>query len=189
MKLGNCGKLAHHPLSGHWFRALELKYFETRLATEHTRIGASRFSPASQTAPLHRILYLAENHQVALFEFGALYGSPTDPIANPTRSLQLLSLEVKLCRVADLSDEGERRLIGTSFQELTGNWRNSPDPDVPTHRLVRALFRVNGLEGFVFPSSKPSGGKNLVVFPDKLDANRSSILFRNDLNGDLERLP
>ena len=188
MKLGICGKLAHHPLSGHWLRALEWKYLETRLETEHTRTGPSRFSPASPTAPLHRILYLAENHQVSLFEVGAMLGSPLDPIADPGRSLLLLSLEVKLCRVADLCEEGQRDLIGSSFQELTGNWRNSPDRRVPTHRLGQALFRVKGLEGFLFPSSKPSGGKNLVVFPDKLDHERSSIVFRNDLNGEMERL-
>ena len=188
MKLGNCGKLAQRPLSGHWFRAIGWKHLATRLATAHTRTVASRFSAASESAPLQRLLYLGENHQIALFEFGALYGSPTDPIANPSRSLLLLSLEVRLCRIADLCEEGERRLIDTSFQELTGNWRNSPDREVPTHRLGRALFRVEGLEGFVLPSSKPSGGKNLVVFPDKIDQRRSSILFRNDLNGDLERL-
>jgi RES domain len=188
MKLRNCGKLAHLPLSGHWFRALNLKNFETRLATDHTRTAASRFSSSSETAPLHRILYLAENHQVALYEAGAMLGSPTDPIADPTRSLLLLSLKIRLCRVADLCEEAERRLIGTSFQELTGKWRDSPDRDIPTHRLGLALFRVKGLEGFLFPSSKPSGGRNLVVFPDKIDPGRSSILFRNDLSGDLERL-
>ncbi len=59
---------------------------------------------------------------------------------------------------------------------------------MPTHLLGLALFRVKGLEGFVFPSSKPSGGKDLVVFPDKIDQGRSSIVFRNDLSGDLERL-
>jgi RES domain len=188
MKLRNCGRLAHHPLSGHWFRALNLKNYATRLATDHTRTVAGRFSSADKAAPLHRILYLAENHQVALYEVGAIFGGPSDPIADHRRSLLLLSLKVRLCRVADLCEEAERRLIGTSVQELTGKWENSPDREVPTHRLGLALFRVKGLEGFLFPSSKPSGGKNLVVFPDKIDRGRSSILFRNDLSGDLERL-
>jgi RES domain len=188
MKLRNCGKLAHHPLSGHWFRALNLKNYATRLAADHTRTVASRFSSADKSDPLHRMLYLAENHQVALYEAGAMFGGPTEPIADYTRSLLLLSLKVRLCRVADLGEEADRRLIGTSFQELTGKWRDSPDRDIPTHRLGLALFRVKGMEGFLFPSSKPSGGRNLVVFPDKIDPGRSSILFRNDLSGDLERL-
>jgi len=188
MKLGHCRKLTHRPLSGYWFRAINLKYDATRLGTDHTRTLSSRFGLATESAPLHRILYLAENCQVALYEVGAMYGNPADPIADPRQSLLLLSLQVRLCRVVDLCDESERRLIGASFQELTGNWRNSPDRDLPTHLLGQALFRVKGLEGFLFPSSKPSGGQNLVIFPDKIDHDRSSIVFRNDLTGDLERL-
>lgn len=188
MLSGNCGKLAHRPLSGHWYRAIDLKFLETRLQTEHTRTKATRYSDARESNPGHRLLYLGENHQIALFEYGALLGSPIDPLSDPRSSLLLLSFEVHLGRVADLCDEHQRASIGTTFQELTGNWRNSPDREVPTHQLGLALFRVKGLEGFLFPSSKPSGGKNLVVFPDKLDARRSSIAFRNDLTGEAERL-
>ena len=90
MKLRNCGRLAQHPLSGHWCRALNLKNYPTRLATDHTRTAASRSSSANKAVPLHRNFYLAENHQVALFEAGAMLGSPNDPIADPRRSLLLL---------------------------------------------------------------------------------------------------
>jgi len=57
----------------------------------------------------------------------------------------------------------------------------------PTHALGLALRRPPKLEGFLFPSAWV-GGKNLVAFPDKLDARRSSIVFRNDLTGRVERL-
>lgn len=48
---------------------------------------ASRFSPASPADPGFEILYLAENHLVAMFEAQALFGSPLTPglvIPNPT---------------------------------------------------------------------------------------------------------
>lgn len=185
MKLDRCGRLAQHPLSGHWYRAIDLAFLPTRLSIEHTAISRSRFSLACPTNPLRRLLYLAENHQVAIYEVGALLGPPTAPIPDPKVSWLLLSLEVKLGRVVDLCDEGQRAIVGTTFQELTGNWLDSPGP-VPTHELGMALQRLPKLEGFLFPSARV-GGRNLVVFPDKLDR-RSSVVFRNDLERTVERL-
>jgi hypothetical protein len=187
MKLRNCGRLRHYPLSGVWVRAIELIYLDSRLSTEHTRLSASRFGAASPSDPSYRILYLAENHQTALYEVGALMGPPTAPIADPKVSWLLLSLDVRLGRVIDLCDEEQRAIVGTTFQELTGNWAKSPTPP-PTQALGNALYRLPKLEGCLFPSSKPSGGRILLVFPDKLDIKRSSIVFRNDLSRELERL-
>ena len=187
MNLEGCRKLDRRPLSGHWFRAIELMYFRSRLSTEHTRITRSRFSPATSTKPRHRILYLAENHQVAMYEVGVLLGPPTAPIADPTASWLILSLEVRLCRVVDLCDEEQRAVVGTTFQELTGVWESFATI-APTQALGMALYRVPKLEGALYPSSKPSGGKALLVFPDKLDPRRSSLVFRNDLSREMERL-
>jgi hypothetical protein len=71
MKVSGCGKLSRHPLTGHWYRALNLKHWKSRLATKHTMTARSRFSAATPSSPLYRILYLGENHQVAIYEVGA----------------------------------------------------------------------------------------------------------------------
>lgn len=79
MRPDRAGKLTLHPLSGYWYRALSLRYWETRLSTEHTRTSASRFGTASEAEPGLRLLYLGENHQIAIYEVGALIGDPISP--------------------------------------------------------------------------------------------------------------
>ena len=74
MRLGACGRLARRPLTGHWFRAVRLRHWRSRLDTGHSRTAKSRFSAATPDNPLFRVLYLGETHQVAIHEVGALLG-------------------------------------------------------------------------------------------------------------------
>jgi RES domain len=97
----------------------------------------------------------------------------------------LMSLHVRLYNVVDLCDAAEQKKISTNHQELTGAWVNYAG-GAPTQVLGASLHARPSLEAIIFPSSK-SGSRNLVIFPDKLDA-RSSIAFKNDMDGTLERL-
>jgi hypothetical protein len=128
---------------------------------------------------------LGENHQVAIYEVGALLGDPNAPLSSPKGSWVLMSLQVTLYHVADLCDASQQKLISTNDQELTGLWANSSGA-APTQQLGEALHAVPFLEGFVFPSSRV-GSRNLAIFPDKLDI-RSSIIFQNDLDLKTERV-
>jgi hypothetical protein len=185
MRLSACRRLRLRPLTGTWYRALRLKYWETRLSTDHSRASKSRFSAATPANPLYRILYLGENHQVVIFEVGALLGDPHSPVANPKGSWAILSLQITLDHVADLSDESQQRLINTNHQELTGDWADAAGV-APTQKLGAALHAVPGLEGFLYTSSR-SRGRNLVIFPSKLGY-RSSIVFHNEISGEDESL-
>lgn len=138
MKLSACDRLAQRPLTGPWYRAISLKHWETRLSSHHTSFVASRFSAASPTAPLFRIMYLAETHQVAIHEVGALLGDPAAPVANPRGSWAILHLDVILGCIVDLTEPAQQRLLGTTEMELTGIWRNSRTA-TPTQRLGEAL--------------------------------------------------
>jgi hypothetical protein len=40
MKVSRCGRLSRHPLTGHWYRALNLKHWKSRLATRHTTVAS-----------------------------------------------------------------------------------------------------------------------------------------------------
>jgi hypothetical protein len=184
MKTGGCARLLVRPETGSWFRALNLRYWKTRLDTQQSKMSRSRFSNASAAAPLYRILYLGENHQVAIYEVGALLGNPNAPLSSPKGSWVLLSLQVTLHHVADLCDSTQQKLISTNDQEMTGGWANSSNA-APTQKLGAALHAVPLLEGFLFPSSKV-GSRKLAIFPDKLDA-RISIIFQNELDMRTER--
>jgi hypothetical protein len=185
MKVSGCGKLSLYPLTGHWFRALNLKHWKTRLITDHTRIFRSRFSAGTPAVPLYRMLYLGENHQVAIYEVGALLGDPNSPLSSPKGSWALMSLHVRLYNVADLTDPRQQKLIATNEQELTGVWVNYPGV-APTQQLGAALYAIPQVEGFLFPSSRV-GSRNLAIFMDKLDP-RSSIIFHNEVDGCNEQL-
>lgn len=164
---------------------MSLKFWKTRLASEQSKIRASRYSDGSIAAPGHRLVFLAENHQVAVFETRALLGDPRSPIANPKGSWAILGLDVVLDHVVDLADTGQQKILGTNEMELTGSWTDRA-AITPTQELGLALHALPGLEGFLYPSSVVQG-TCLAVFPDKLGP-RSSITFLNEMTSRRERL-
>lgn len=185
MRISDCDRLTLRPVTGHWYRALQLKHWKTRLSTDHSLTRSNRFSRATPSKPGKRILYLGEDHQLVMYEVGALLGQPESPISDPRGSWIILSLNVVLDHVADLTEPGQQKIIRSNHQELTGDWLSHPGVP-PTHLLGPALYAVPRLEGFLFASSKRKG-RNLVIFPDKLGS-RSAIVFLNELSGKLESL-
>ena len=185
MRVTACGRLTRRPLTGHWFRALRLKYWSSRLLSDHSKTSASRFSAATQTNPLFRIVYLGETHQVAIHEVGASLGDPNSPVSNPKGSWAILSLDVVLDNVVDLTDGSQQRIISTNESELTGNWINYPGVS-PTQELGGALFNLPDVEALIFKSSKVNA-TCLAIFPDKLSS-RSSIVFINEMTNRQERM-
>jgi hypothetical protein len=126
---------------------------------------------------------LAENHEVALFEVGALNGSPLIPggvVANPARSWLMINAQVQLTRVADLTAvPGSHSPLSTSAQELTGDWRgygqrsantsvSAPVGAAPTQELGAALHASESFEGFLAVSAKLPYQMVLGVFPGRV---------------------
>jgi hypothetical protein len=179
-----CPKLGRHQLIGVWVRALHPKYALNPTATAHTPNYPSRFSPGNPADPAFEVLYLAENPLVASFEVQALLGSPfpgAAAVPNPAGGpWAIANVDVRLQSVVELTHQMSLQTVGTSVQELTGDWRgyalrNPARPrggthgsDVPTQRLGLALERLKGLEGFVSYSARVSTNRILVVFPHKL---------------------
>jgi hypothetical protein len=151
----------------------------------------SRYSPATSTNPAFPVLYLAEDHQVALFEVGAMLGSshPGVSVPQPRAAWLLLNVQVTLHAVADLTLVAEQHKLGTTAQELTGDWKSyssrgptmsisQPTGLAPTQLLGAALHAVPGLEGFRAVSARVPTHMSLVIFPDKLQAG-SRIVFQD----------
>lgn len=180
MRLARCRFLIRRPITGSWFRAIRPQFFQTALAFAHTTTIPGRFNGGTIQRPDFPILYLAEDQIVALFEVSALLGSPLPGqvfVPNPNQPWTVVPVDVRLNRIADLTRVSQRRLIETTVQELTGDWRgymlrnpNAPlgPPywtNIPTQRLGAALHAVRGLEGFLTYSAKVPTRRNLVVFP------------------------
>jgi RES domain-containing protein len=186
VNLAACRKLLLRPLSGTWYRALELEFLKAPLSTKHTKKSAGRFTPGRQLQRSFAILYLCEHQVLTLREVEAIYGTlaPGRTFPDPHRAWALINPDVQLRAVADLTDPAHLQLLSTSVQELTGDWRwyNSKKVLAPTQRLCMALFKIPQLEGFLTPSAKSPDERNLNVFPEKLQKG-SRIWFRNPLSG------
>jgi len=120
-----------------------------------------------------------------MHEVGALLGDPGSPVSNPKGSWAILSFDVILDYVIDLTDPAEQRLIATSSSELSGNWCHETGV-APTQHLGKKLHALKRVEGFLYGSSKVDE-RCLVVFPDKLGP-RSRIMFKNEMNKKIEKL-
>jgi RES domain-containing protein len=185
MRTSSCRRLVRRPLTGHWFRAIRLENWRTRLSSEHSRVFPSRFSAASPSTPLHRIVHFGATHQVSLHEVGCLVGDPNAPVSDPRGSWAILSIAVVLDQVVDLTDRSQQQILRTNESELTGNWLNYPGVP-PTQEIGQALYDLPELEGLIYRSSKVNA-RCLAVFPDKLGP-RSTLVFQNGMTGKPERL-
>lgn len=203
MRIGNARRLTKRPLSGVWYRAVRPQFLGATLSFAHTATIPGRFNPGTQQHPGFPVLYLAENQLVALFEVNALLGSPlpNQPYApNPGSPWSVVNVQVQLRSVADLTQSAERRIVDTTVQELTGDWRGymlrNPSArlraphfsNVPTQRLGGALHSVPRLEGFITYSARVPTDRCLVVFPNKL-ATPSFIRFIDPTTGAIQSIP
>ncbi|HWQ32780.1 MAG TPA: RES family NAD+ phosphorylase [Blastocatellia bacterium] len=196
MKEKNAHRLLPYlrPLTGVWYRAIQTRFIATAL---HFSSTASRFNPGG-TFPL---LYLSENHLVALLEVQALFGSPLNAsglIPSPRHSYTVLNLTVNLAGVADLTSHKSQTDLETNPQELTGDWigyqirslltsvRAVPGP-APTQQLGNEINTLADIEAFCTLSAKAPDQMNLVIYPDKLRPG-SFIEFFNPTTGKTERL-
>lgn len=199
MNLRNVRLLTRRPHARGWFRAIRTAFLGTPLAVAHTVTIPGRFNYVAPGHPGFPILYLTEDPVTALFEVGAMLGSPHRvAVPGPGHHWAIISVSVKLSGVVDLTRPAERRLIRASAQELTGDWdgyrlrrivrpRPSPAwPVAPTQQLGQALHRVRGVEGVITYSARDATKKNLVVFPNKL--RKGSVVRFTEPNGRTEEL-
>ena len=187
MKLSSCGRLRLGPVSATWYRAIATKHWKTALQTAQTAQATTRFNPGAVAKTPFEILYLGENQVVTLYEVGAIFGRPSQPIPNPRQSKMVpIDVQVTLQSVADLTDPTQQKLLGTSVQELTGNWDTYPPGDAPTQQLGSALFATKNIEGFLAISAKMPKCKTLIVFPQKMMTG-SELIFIDTVSSKSKR--
>jgi len=172
-------------------------YAALPLASTHTKAAPTRFN---EGRGVFATLYLAQDQLVALFEVQALFGSPyTTWLAVPGRNWAILNVSVVLQSVVDLTLAAPQAALGTTAQELTGDWRGyrlrsaitpvsqPAGVPAPTQELGAALYSVPLLEAFVTVSAKIPTHKTLVVFPDKLLPG-SELVCRDDKGKLLDKI-
>jgi hypothetical protein len=202
MNVAGMPLLSTQPETGRWHRTADTSYLLSAIATKHTLVTSSRFYDPFTAAPQFPTLYLSDDRLVALFEAQALFGSPTTPggtLSAPLGAWVTLAVSVQLNDVVDLTDLGSQMHLDLNVQELTGDWRGfrqrSPRTKVPVPTNVAAPTQQLGhaihddrrqLEGFLTLSAKVPHNRNLVVFPDHLQA-RSFVEYQWSDTGGVQR--
>lgn len=185
------GRLPLHALPGpgyakaHWYRAVPSGYARFPLAWQHTRGIKSRFKRTDASYP---VLYLSPDPFTALLEVRSLLGHPRSDRIMPVSGAWpiVVPITVHLARIVDFRTPGERAIISTTVQELTGDWVDydnrvaaSPEiasnPPAPTQKLGEALYRHTSCQGFLTPSAKNPVRPNLVIFPDRVSIDQRAL--------------
>lgn len=137
-------------------------------------------------------IYLASDADTALQEVRAIFAIPNGPpIALPAVPYTIFQVSVVLNDILDTTVVATEASLGTSTQELTGDWRyatvNGGTP--PTHVLGMAAHFSERITAIRAHSSKNVGhGAILAVFPDRLGAGSYVEVF--DPTGTLQqRIP
>jgi RES domain-containing protein len=143
--------------------------------------GGGRFNPPHK----FEVIYLAEDPVTALKEVEMVFAPSAGQVVRvqhiPIVHVSILGI---LLRAADLTDETNQSLLGTTEQELTGEWRftQAEGREAPTQLLGRAIFQQGDFDAIRYPSSKNRGGICVAVFPERLS---QSSIYVYDPDGNL----
>lgn len=166
----------------------------------------TRFNPGDLVDPNFETLYLALDPETALFEkrawLGNPYGGPSERLPSETFArTAVLTSEVSLRSVVDLTDPTVQTLLETTAQELTGDWagyerRGAEDSAItvrrpigmaPTQQLGWELFSKAGIQGIKTISAQVPTTCSIVVFTHKLPP--GSLTWHDPNTGRWESYP
>ena len=153
-----------------WYRAVDPAFAR---AAPHPSVGITRFNDGPSGSPGYRLLYFAPDPVTALYEVEALLGSVFSlAVPNPFRGSVVTRHAVPPLDIVDLGVSANRSLVGTTRQELTGDWRAYRQPlaaPAPTQALARAVHQANSAaHGILAPSARNPHVNNLIVFYDRV---------------------
>lgn len=158
--------LATLPCTATAFRLIHAKYVDTALAS----IGSYRFGGRYNPASAFEVLYLADSPLTALQEVELLIRRDERLFAVKGSPRILLSVDVSLRRMLDLTDGRWQKALNTNLQELTGSWlaMNAAGHIAPTQTLGQVCYENGRIEALKVPSARDAQAFNLAVFPDRL---------------------
>jgi RES domain-containing protein len=134
-------------------------------------IGPSRFNEANGA----RVLYLANDYEVALYEAQALKGA--------TLSARILfPVQVDLKAVVDLRRQDIQNLLSTHIGEITANFRRLRPQPSPTQELGEACEQLGDIDGLLYQSAINQNWTNLAVFESSLPTLGSKVWVEDPAN-------
>jgi RES domain-containing protein len=134
-------------------RCQNIDYKDQPLSVKGSLINGGRFNIPGKLLeekglPFNSVLYIARNMEIAMEEVGAKWGSPKHV---------MFRILYKLDNVLDLTDRDNMSILGTNYQELTGNWRQINEElceIASTQRLALAVRQSNRFNAIKVRSEK-----------------------------------
>ena len=158
--------LPTRPFTGVAYRLIPARYAGTALSS----IGSLRKGGRYNVKGAFEVPYLAMDPITALQEVNLIRLTDVALFSVKSSPRILLSVEVTLQRVLDLTDEGIQASLHTNLQELTGSWiaLNANAQVAPTQMLGQEGYDGGAIEALLAPSAQDPRTANLAVFPDRL---------------------
>lgn len=150
---------------GHAYRVFKPKYMFAPLSTDGAYKNGGRYNPPGE----FDVLYLAEDPITALAEARVLV-DPTGQMLHRPDSRVILAVKYRLEAVLDLADPSNLSALGTSTQELTGDWEGYElaGQAAPTQELGMAAYQSGQFQALRYPSAQNRQRFNFAVFRDRL---------------------
>lgn len=154
------------PWTGVTYRLIPAQYAGTALSSIGSFTRGGRYNPKEA----FEALYLADTPLTALQEINLVRMTDAAILSAKSSPRLLLSVEVALSTVLDVTRAEVQGALGTNLQELTGSWLalNARGQTAPTQALGAAAYDNGSVEALRVPSAQDPRAANLVVFPERL---------------------
>ena len=158
--------------SGYSYRVIEDRWRNDPLSA----IGALQSGGRYNAPGAFSLLYTANSRVTALKEVQALFDTPDGQLADVPRNPELiLTLEITLRRILDLTDAALCAALGTSREELISEIPsrfiiNAQGKTTATQNLGAACHLSQRISALKVPSGAHSVGYCLNIYPDRLVA-------------------
>jgi len=143
------------------------------------KVAGARFTPQGSFDSI----YLALDPITAFIEVSALILLPGGPVPVRSAPWVVITVDGVMNNLLDLTDPATQTTLGTTAEELAGNWATTPHP--PTQLLGQLAYDSGHIAGLKYASAKHPGGMNFVIFPDRISRASGSYLEVYDPHGNI----
>ncbi|MFY9781573.1 MAG: RES family NAD+ phosphorylase [Candidatus Baltobacteraceae bacterium] len=164
-------RIAPSAFSGYTYRIIDDEFRTDPLSGIGSVIRGGRYNAPRR----FEALYSSDSRITALYEIAALFGD----VDVPHSPELMLTLEVRLSRVLDLTDNALRDALGATEDELVAPYLQDQllSGEAPTQRLGRLAFDSNQFSALRVPSAARPAATNFVIFPARFASNEQVRLY------------
>ena len=191
------GRLVSIPLiasTRRYFRALRLTYLIAPPSGVAEPLYYAKSAEGRRWTPVGgpRGLYMAEDPETATAELQLIRQQPDGTVVDVDAPAHLVTLTMTaaIARVLDVTSATTAAMLALTAADLHTDWEAEQTAAITvgarppiTQLLALAAHATGIITAIRYPSARRVGGVNLVVFPDRLDADLGETVRTADVGG------